>query len=712
MSARRPSVARETVRTAHDLHDPALYVNRELSWLEFNQRVLDQALDASHPLLERVKFLSIVGSNMDEFFMVRVAALLRRFRTAQTSASVDGLSLVQQLQAIRRRATLLLKDQGTCWNELLQPALAAHGIRFLEPSEYDDRTRRYLSSMFKSDVYPLLTPLVFDPGHPFPLISNRSANIAVVLRHNRRRKFARVKVPPLLDRFVRLPPEGAAPGFTYAYLEDVIRLNLGELFPGVELQGAYTFRVVRDSDIDIRDDSGDDDLMEAVDRSLREVRDGPPSLLHVEEGMPRRVLNILVENFEVDDDIVVRSRDRLGFCDWGALYRLPLASLKYTPFIPHAVWPSRPRGTCVFDDIREDDLFVHHPFDSFSALEAFVGDAASDPHVVAIKMTLYRIGENSPLVDLLIAAAESGKQVAVLIELKARFDERTNIEWASRLEDAGVHVAYGVEDLKTHSKLCLVVRREAHGIQRYAHVGTGNYNRLTAHTYTDFGLFTADPAVLDDVTDVFNMLTGYSRRRTFRQMLVAPTGLRAGLVARIDREIEHAEQGRPARLIFKANALTDPGIIRAIYRASTAGVTVDLIIRGSCCLRPGFPQIGERIRVVSVIGRFLEHSRAYWFLNGGDEELFIGSADLMERNLDRRVETLCRVRDTSVLRYVRDVVLEVYLQDNVRAYELVDARYTKRVSPKDASRVDAQQTLIDLADYAAVSESDAAGDLP
>jgi polyphosphate kinase len=695
-----------------DLHAPALYTNRELSWLEFNQRVLDQALDDSHPLLERIKFLSIVASNLDEFFMVRVATVLRHVASGHADMSPDGLSPVQQLHAIRRRVATLLKDQGAAWNDVLRPALAAQGVRLLEPEEYDERTRRCLASWFRTDVYPLLTPLAFDPGHPFPHISNRSANIAVVLRHDRRRRFARVKVPPLLPRFVPLPASAGHAGFTFAFLEDIIRLNLGELFPGVEVQGAYEFRVVRDSDIDLREDATGSDLMAQVDRSLRELRDGPPVLLHVDDAMPRRVLNILVDNFEVDDDIVIRSRDRLGFSDWAALYRLPLPALKYPPFVPHAVWPAHPRGTCVFDDIREEDVLVQHPFDSFSAVEAFVRDAAVDPHVLAIKMTLYRIGQNSPLIDFLIEAADSGKQVAVLVELKARFDERNNIEWASRLENAGVHVVYGVEQLKTHTKLCLVVRREAHGIQRYAHIGTGNYNRGTAQAYTDFGLFTADPAILDDITDVFNALTGYSKRRTFHQMLVAPTGLRAGLVARIEREIEHARRGAPARLIFKANALTDPVIIRALYRASRAGVEVDLLVRGICCLRPGVPDVSERIRVRSIVGRFLEHSRAYWFFNGGDEELFLGSADLMERNMDRRVETLCRVRDTAILRYVRDVVLEAYLRDNQHAYELHDARYVKLAPLAGEPLVDAQQSMIDLtaaveADEKAEADTDA-----
>jgi polyphosphate kinase len=693
MSVRATTATAPSAGAPLDLGSPIHYINRELSWLDFNQRVLDQAMDESHPLLERVKFLAIVGSNLDEFFMVRVASLRRWQRAGQEHLSPDGLTVVQQLNAIRRRATQLLKNQAACWSEHLRAALAANGVQFVEPEEYDERITRYLASWFKSDAYPLLTPLAIDPGHPFPQISNRSTNFAVVVHQDRRTRFARVKVPALLPRFVPLPARAGHGALSFAFLEDVIRMNLGELFPGIDVRGAHLFRVVRDSDIDVRQEGGDD-LMEQVHRSLRELRDGPPSLLHVEDSTPRRIVELLVENFEVDDDVVIRSRDRLAFCDWASLYRLPLAGLKYPSYLPRAIWPPEDRGNCVFDDIRAEDVLVHHPFDSFSAVEAFVRDAATDPHVLAIKMTLYRIGENSPLIELLIEAAEAGKQVAVLVELKARFDERNNIAWATRLEDAGVHVVYGVEQLKTHAKLCLVVRREPHGIQRYAHVGTGNYNRATAQAYTDVGLFTADPAIVDDVSDVFNALTGYSRRRAFRQMLVAPHGVRRGLVARIEREIEHARAGRPARLIFKANALTDPGIIRALYKASGVGVDVDLIIRGICCARPGTKGLSERIRVRSIIGRFLEHSRIYWFLNGGDEEMYIGSADLMERNLDRRVETLCRVRDGAILRHLRDVVLEYYLRDNQRAYVLHDGKYEKVVPAADDAPFDAQEALI------------------
>jgi len=523
-----------------------VYINRELSWLEFNQRVLDQALDDSHPLLERVKFLAIVGSNLDEFFMVRVATLLRKERSGAGGVTPDGMTVTQQLAAIRKRATKLLQDQATCWNDVLRPALAEHGILFLEPDDYTDEIRRALAASFKSDIYPLLTPLAFDPGHPFPLISNRSKNFAVVVRQGRRTKFARVKVPALLPRFVPVPRTShrLQARHTFAFLEDVMRLNLGELFSGVAITDAHLFRVIRDTDMEVPD--GADDLLETVDRSLKQLRHGPPSLLQVESSMPKRVLDILIENFEIKDDVVLRTANRIDFSDWMALHRLPLPNLKDAPFTPRQLWVEHaPDDTCVFDEIREQDFLVHHPFDSFHTVEEFLRQAATDRHVVAIKMTLYRIGKDSPLVDLLIDAADAGKQVAVLVELKARFDERNNIQWATRLEEAGIHVVYGVEQLKTHCKLCLVVRKETDGIHRYVHIGTGNYNRNTSEVYTDFSLFTANSAIVGDVSDVFNALTGYSQRVDYKELLVAPHGLRAGLLRLIDREIGNARDGRP-----------------------------------------------------------------------------------------------------------------------------------------------------------------------
>jgi polyphosphate kinase len=400
-----------------------------------------------------------------------------------------------------------------------------------------------------------------------------------------------------------------------------------------------------------------------------------------------------MENFEIEDDIVMRSGDRLGFSDWMALHRLPIPSLKDEPFVPRTLWDSAHHDTSVFDDIREQDRLLHHPFDSFSAVETFISQAVADPNVVAIKMTLYRIGADSPLIELLIEAAEAGKQVAVLVELKARFDERNNIKWANRLEAAGVHVVYGVENLKTHCKLCLVVRREIDGVRRYVHIGTGNYNRVTAQVYTDFGLFTADVELVADVSDVFNYLTGYSKRTAYRQLLVAPVGLRAAFLALVEREIMHAGGGRPAHVILKTNAITDPAIVRALYRASRAGVEVDLIVRGVCSLKPGLPGISDRIRARSVVGRFLEHSRVYWFANGGQDDLYIGSADLMERNLNRRVEALCRIRDEGIVRHIRDVVLDAYLRDSNRAYLLTGSQY-HAATPNGEPSVNAQQELL------------------
>jgi polyphosphate kinase len=651
-----------------DLKNPALYINRELSWLEFNQRVLAQALDASHPLLERVKFLSIVATNLDEFYMIRVSTTLKKLKEGIEDVAPDGYDTEQQLYAMRERARRMLDAQAACWAEL-RPLLAAEGIHFLETSDWSPAIREFLATYFSREICPVLTPLAFDPGHPFPFISNLSKNFAVVVKHSGRTKFARVKVPDVLPRFVAIPESiGARKGLSFAFLEDVIRESLQELFPGTQVKGAHLFRIIRDADLEIEQDEADD-LLETVDRSLKQLRRGALSLLQVESGIPSRVLHILAENFEIDDDVVLRTSDRLGLGDWMQLTRLHRPNLKDLPFSPRVIWPAED-AEIIFDQLRYQDQLVHHPFDSFSTVESFVRAAATDPHVIAIKMTLYRIGADSPLVDLLVQAAESGKQVAVLVELKARFDERNNIVWAKRLEEAGVHVVYGFADLKTHTKLCLVVRQEPDGIQRYVHTGSGNYNAVTSKIYTDIGLFTADPDIVADASEVFNYLTGYSSQKEFRAMLVAPISLRTRLVDLITREAEHARAGRPGGMIFKVNAVTDDQMIRVLYRASQAGASVDLICRGICSLRPGVRGVSDNIRVRSIVGRFLEHSRIYWFQNAGDEEMYIGSADLMERNLDRRVETLVPVRDTEIREHLHDVVLHGYLQDTDRAMVL------------------------------------------
>ena len=652
-----------------DLKNPALYINRELSWLEFNERVLTQARDTSHPLLERVKFLAITGTNLDEFFMIRVSTTLKKLREGIEDVAPDGYNTEQQLEAMRTRARRMLLDQAAVWDEL-RSLLAVEHITFLEPSQWSPQVQEFLSGYFSREVCPVLTPLAFDPGHPFPFISNLSKNFAVVVRHGNRTKFARVKVPDVLPRFVLIPADvHGASTVTFAFIEDVIRANIHELFPGTHLKGAHLFRIVRDADLEIEEDEADD-LLETVDRSLKQLRRGAIALLQVEADMPARILNILAENFEVTEDVVVRTAHRVGFGDWMELTAIHRPELKDAPYSSFNLWHTEEDPNVIFDQLRYQDLLIHHPYQSFASFESFLNASVRDPHVVAIKMTLYRIGANSPLIPLLIQAAEAGKQVAVLVELKARFDERNNILWAKRLESHGIHVVYGFADLKTHAKLCLVVRKEPDGIQRYVHTATGNYNPHTAKVYTDVGYFTADPDIVADVSDIFNYLTGYSNQKEFRSLLVAPVQLRTRLTELIMREADHARAGRPARLILKVNAITDDQMIRVLYRASQAGVSMDLLVRGICSLRPGIPGVSENIRVRSIVGRFLEHSRIFWFENGGQDEMYIGSADLMERNLDRRVETLTPIRDPEILQHARDIVLHAYLRDTDRAMVL------------------------------------------
>jgi polyphosphate kinase len=655
-----------------DLKNPALYVNRELSWLEFNERVLAQARDRSHPLLERIKFLAITGTNLDEFFMIRVSTTQKKLDEGIEDIAPDGYNTEQQLEAMRLGAVRMLQSQAAVWAEL-RPLLASERIVFLEADQWTPEIREHLSAYFSREICPVLTPLAFDPGHPFPLISNLSKNFAVVVRHANRTKFARVKVPDVLPRFVQLPDTLSPAGeLAFVFLEDIIRANIQDLFPGTQVKSSHLFRIVRDADLEV-DQEEADDLLETVDRGLKQLRHGAIALLQVEADMSTRILNILSENFEATGDVVVRTGDRMGFGDWMQLTKIHRPELKDAPFTPPNLWRTDEDPEVIFDQIRYQDLLVHHPYQSFASVEAFLRAAVRDPHVVAIKMTLYRIGQNSPLIPLLIEAAEAGKQVAVLVELKARFDERNNILWARRLESHGIHVVYGFADLKTHAKLCLVVRQEADGMQRYVHTGTGNYNPETAKVYTDLGLFTSDPDLVADVSEIFNYLTGYSNQKDYRSLLVAPVQLRTRLTELVMREAEHARAGQPACIIMKVNAITDDQMIRVLYRASQAGVSMDLIARGICSLRPGIAGISENIRVRSIVGRFLEHSRIYWFQNGGQEEMYIGSADLMERNLDRRVETLVPVRDPEILEHLRDVVLSSYLRDTDRAFVLDSA---------------------------------------
>jgi polyphosphate kinase len=679
--------------TSEPLDRPELYINRELSWLAFNARVLAQARDDRHPLLERVKFLAIVGTNLDEFFMIRVAALLKQLRSRRESVSIDGLTTQQQVAIVRERALAMLVEQGRCWERELRPELARHGILFLDSTDHDDDLRGWLGDYFAREIAPLLTPLAFDPGHPFPHISNLSKNLAVAVKHEGRTKFARVKLPPIVPRFVEVPARLAGGAQAFAFLEDVVCANVQSLFRGAAVKDAHLFRVVRDTDMIIQEDEADD-LLETIDQGLRQLRHGAPSMLQVEERMSRRVLDILVENFEIDEGVLVRTSDRIGFGDWMQLTKLHRPELMDLPFAPRVLW-SRSEPEQVFEAVRHRDHMLHHPFDSFVSVERLLSAAVEDPNVVAIKMTLYRIGHDSPLVDLLVQAAEAGKQVAVLVELKARFDERNNITWANRLEAAGVHVVYGLVNLKTHAKLCLIVRKEPDGIRRYAHVGTGNYNAATARIYTDLGLVTTRPAIVEDITHVFNYLTGYSSQTDYDALAVAPVSLRRRVLELIDREARHAAEGHSARIIIKVNGLTDSEIIQHLYRASQAGVTIDLVVRGICCLRPGVAGVSERITVRSIVGRFLEHSRVFWFDNAGDPAVYIGSADLMERNLDRRVEVLCPVLDASLRAYLRDTVLATYLRDTEQAWTLQETGvYAPPLNGAASERVSAQTMLL------------------
>ncbi len=674
------------------LLDPSLFINRELSWLEFNERVLEEARDRRHPLLERVKFLSIVSSNLDEFFMIRVAAIREQVLAEVAEPSPDGRTPLQQLVAIHDRTGRMVSDMAACfWDDIL-PALGTAGIRLLTMPELTPEERSSLADLFAREIYPVLTPLAFDPGHPFPYISNLSLSLAVAVRTPEGvERFARVKVPDVLSRLVQIPG-GNGTASRFVWLEDLISANLGMLFPGMEVIESYAFRVTRNADIEIQEDEAED-LIRSIEESIRQRRFGSVVRVGVQNTMPDRIKDILVENLEVTPHEVYRLRPPLGLSHLAALMKLPRPDLKDPP-----LHPASPLGEDENDDIfaaiRRNDLMLHHPYDSFAPVVQFIRSAARDPNVLAIKQTLYRIGKESPLVPLFIEAAENGKQVAVLVELKARFDEENNIGWAKQLERAGIHVVYGLVGLKTHAKMALVVRREQDGIRRYVHLGTGNYNPVTARIYTDISLFTCRDDITADAVEVFNFLTGYSNRDTYQKLAVAPVNLRERLIALIDREISHANAGGAAQLIFKMNSLTDTAMIEKLYEASRAGVSIDLIVRGICCLRPGKKGISENIRVISIVGRFLEHSRVFYFANGGEPEVYCGSADLMGRNLDHRVELVFPVEDRRLTAIIMKEVLVTALADRTRARVLgEDGGYT-RAEPAVPEKPDSQQVIL------------------
>jgi polyphosphate kinase len=650
------------------------YLNRELSWLDFNARVLALAEDPSQPLLERAKFLAIFASNQDEFYMVRVAGLKRREEAGLAVRSADGLSPQEQLAQIGKRSRELTERQARICLDSVRPELDKHNITFVTWSDLDDQQRLRLSGYFSEKVFPVLTPLAVDPAHPFPYISGLSLNLAVMVRDpdSSIERFARVKVPNNVPRLVRVDSDQDdqdSTGATFLPLEELIGAHLGEMFAGMKVVDWHVFRVTRNADVEVEEDR-DEDLLQAMERELARRRFGPPVRLEVADTMTEHVLELLLRELDVDLHDVVEVPGLLDLsCLW-QLYALPIPELKDEPFVPatHPAFGERESPKDVFATLRDSDVLVHHPYDSFStSVQRFVEQAAGDPQVMAIKQTLYRTSGDSPIVDALIDAAEAGKQVVALVEVKARFDEQANIRWARALERAGVHVVYGLMGLKTHCKTSLVVRQEGSMIRRYCHIGTGNYNPKTARLYEDIGLFTAKPEIGADLTDLFNSLTGYARQTSYRSLLVAPYGIRRGIVERIEAEIDHARAGQPAGIRIKVNSLVDEQVIDALYRAALAGVPVDTVVRGICALIPGRPGLSENIQVRSILGRFLEHSRIFHFVGGGEH--WIGSADMMHRNLDRRVEVLVRVADPALTAEL-DAVLASALDPATRCWVL------------------------------------------
>ncbi|GBF86531.1 polyphosphate kinase 1 [Aphanothece sacrum] len=704
-----------------NLKDPKYYFNRELSWLEFNYRVLHESLDERTPLLERLKFLAIFSSNLDEFFMVRVAALKQQVQANVIKLSPDGLTPSEQLITIRNRLRPLVKEQDHLFEYTLRSLLIAQGIYLINYVDLDQEQRTYLHQYFEDYIFPVLTPLAVDPSHPFPYISNLSLNLAVIVREpdTNEERFARVKVPQVLPRFVALPKElrhqedDQTALWTGVPLEQVIAHNLEALFPGMIVQECHAFRVTRNADLSVEEDEADD-LLLAIEQELRKRHVGKSAVrLEIHTSTPESIKLRLMEDLELEEIDIYDIDGLLGLKDLFYFMSIPRPDLKdpsWSAVVPTFLQRVKEvvdgnedgkiegEGEDIFSLIRHSDLLVHHPYHSFVAsVQQFITQSAYDPDVLAIKMTLYRTSGDSPIVNALITAAENGKQVAVLVELKARFDEENNILWARRLEQAGVHVVYGLVGLKTHTKVILVVRRESNKMRRYVHIGTGNYNPKTAKLYTDLGLLTCREELGADLTDLFNFLTGYSRQKSYRKLLVAPFSMRDRMIGMIRREAEHCRNGGSGRIVAKMNALVDSPIIEALYKASQAGVKIDLIIRGICCLRPKVEGISDNINVISIIGRFLEHSRIFYFHNGGDEEIYIGSADWMTRNLSRRVEAITPIDDPNIAKELQEI-LGIMLADNRQAWELqTDGSYIQRYSSDNGPEQSSQNIFMEMA---------------
>ena len=699
-----PVARRAPDQRAHPLDDPSLFINRELSLLDFQRRVLEEAQDSTNPLLDRVMFLSFVGSNIDEFFMVRVAGLKRQIEKGVTDSGPNAMTPPEQLRAIRASVIRLNRASHECWLKELVPRLRKSGLNIVNFAELSEEQRVVADTYFQDTIFPTLTPLAFDPGRPFPHISNLSLNLAVVLRDATGvEHFARVKIPDTLPQLV--PVSGTAKPKSrtklvvkeqvFVWIEQLVTANLTALFPGMEIVEAHPFHVTRDADSAIQDlEAGD--LMESVEEGVWQRRFADVVRVEINEAMPSSVLEILVTNLELDRDDIYKITGPLSLVRVRNLVKVERPDLKFAPFVP--ALPAallKDEEEDIFTTIRRGDILFHHPFDSFQPIVQLLQKAANDPNVLAIKITLYRVGRNAPVVDALLEAAENGKQVAVLLELKARFDEESNIVWARKLEEYGVHVVYGLMGLKVHCKTALIVRKEGDVIRRYAHLSTGNYNSVTAQLYTDVGMLTCDPDIGADCTDLFNFLTGYSAKSQYRRLLVAPISLRERLQELLQREIDHQKAGRQGHLILKMNSLVDKRVIQLLYQASQAGMKVDLLVRGICCLRVGVSGVSDNIKVTSIVGRFLEHSRIFYFRNGGDEEIYLGSADFMPRNLNRRVEVLFPVKDKSLIRVLKDDILGTYMKEQAKArYMQPDGKYLRDPNAGKKGALNSQETFI------------------
>jgi len=687
---------------AKSVHDPRFLFNRELSWLEFNRRVLDLALDKSAPLLERLKFLAIFSTNLDEFFMIRVSGLKEQIAEGIKKTSPDGRTPSEQIREIRQILRPMLIEQMFCLNEEIMPALAEEGIIIKRYEDLKDKEKQRLDKYFLSQIFPVLTPQAVDESHPFPYISNLSLNLGVTVKpkkdfdHGRlqhlfdENRFVRIKLPPKLPRIIPVNDDETK----FVRSGELIVANIDQLFPNMKTGKCHLFRVTRDADLELREDEASD-LIRTMERELlHRRRFSFPVRMEVESSMSEKMTNYIAGSIGLTEKDVYRINGFLHTPDLMSLYSLDRPDLKDSP-IAYSIPSALKTPGDMFETIKNEDIFVHHPYTSYSTITDFLDAAAEDENVVAIKICLYRTGKDSPIVRSLMKASQNGKQVAALVELKARFDEENNIEWARRLENEGVHVLYGMLGLKTHSKMMLVIRRENNELKRYVHISTGNYNPATSKIYTDIGLLTADEDIGADATDLFNFLTGYSYQTKYRKLLIAPIDLREKMIRFIKRETKNKLKGKEARIIVKINSLTDDKIVRALYRASQAGVEIDLIVRGICVLRPGIKGLSENIRVVSIVGRFLEHSRVFYFANGGEEELYIGSADWMHRNLDRRVEAVVPIKESKLIDYIKNNLLSAYLKDNANAKLLrKDGTYEKLYPSDENSRFDSQTHFV------------------